>query len=666
MILLKFTVTTTLAENEYSLCFENTFTPEESNITVTAANAIVSILSDKSFTILLPKNIPNELKFGFYVDYHECAKLTSQINSSLSPEYYLSQIELSKSIKEKKRFPILHLSAADMLSGDRRIIHNIRYYNVMDSSIWNYYYSFQEAFSDKSFSHLCYIIKGIIINQLTRLYDLKITTEYADLNSRIITNNYTDPIGHGSYVSPFLFHSEWKMKQESDNLLKESKITNYKWRFLLVDDHAVDSITTLDNNPKTDKLSTDLLPTSKLSIVRNDLESLNGIHVSWRYLRNNGISETWIKGGAEDGNIEIWGVTSIKKALCLLHDHKFDIILLDYLLGDISLGENDFRQRGGTMDDESKKEHNQYIHSSSREYGYQLLKRIKKLQKDNPEEYVGPLGKQYFMFISAFTTAVDERLRAEGLNRSEEYWQIGEGACPTNTPELFKFRLLQLMDGRLKQTGIQDLSYDSIIKEVEGIFSPELKQMHLIRKLDNELRQMSINVLSHDINTIVEVVKDVFKPIPKDIPLLNDLDKDINELNINDELSYANIIKKVENIFVPDINKREKRIESIRKRAYKAYKTILGYHYDYFTLKMDEGRSLLVDSFLSGKDHMDALLEHLLQFVHLTAFGTVRQWSDIWEEYQSFVRTIGSNVSVDEIRDISGYIEQHIIDLKSN
>lgn len=585
MILLQFTVTTTLAENRYSLCFEDT--PKESNLTVAAANAIVSILSNKSFTVLLPKDIPSELKFGFYVDYHECAKLTSQINSSLPPEYYLSQLELLKKIEKKERYPILHLSAADLLTGDRRIIHNIRYYNVMDSSIWNYYYSFQEAFSDKTYLHLCYIIERIIINQLTRLYDLKITTEYADLNSRIIANNYTDPIGHGSYVSPFLFHSEWKMKQECDRLLKESKITNYKWRILLVDDHAFDSIKTLGKEPTTDNQPSKLVPTSKLAIVCDDLERLNGFRVSWRYLKDTDNSEVWINGGVKDENIEIWGVTSIKKAINLLHDNKFDIILLDYLLGDISLGEDDFHQEGGTMDDESKKEYNQYVHSSTREYGYQLLKRIKKLQKDNPSEYVGPLGKQYFMFISAFTTAVEERLRAEGLNRSEEYWQIGEGACPTNTPELFKFRLLQLMDGRLKQTCIQDLLYDSIIKEVEGIFAPE-----------SELK--------------------------------------------------------------------DERIKSVRKRAYKTYKTILGNHYDYFTLKMDEGQSLLVDSFLEKTDHMDALLEHLLQFVHLTAFGTVRQWPDIWEEYQYFIRSLGSNVSDDKIRDVSNYIEQHIIDLKTN
>ena len=30
---------------------------------------------------------------------------------------------------------------------------------------------------------------------------------------------------------------------------------------------------------------------------------------------------------------------------------------------------------------------------------------------------------------------------------------------------------------------------------------------------------------------------------------------------------------------------------------------------------------------------MGGLLEHLAQLVHLTAFGTVRQWPDMWEEY---------------------------------
>jgi hypothetical protein len=60
---------------------------------------------------------------------------------------------------------------------------------------------------------------------------------------------------------------------------------------------------------------------------------------------------------------------------------------------------------------------------------------------------------------------------------------------------------------------------------------------------------------------------------------------------------------------------------------------------------------------------MGAMLEHLLQLVHLTAFGTVRQWPEIWEEYKFFVRTL--NVDKESIREFSKHIEDYLIVLKS-
>ena len=86
---------------------------------------------------------------------------------------------------------------------------------------------------------------------------------------------------------------------------------------------------------------------------------------------------------------------------------EFDIILLDYLLKD--------------------------------DYGYSLLKAV---EGKNSRIIKGPHDELFFMFISAFTTAVSERLTFEGYSRNMN-WHIGEGACPTNTPELFKYRLLQ-------------------------------------------------------------------------------------------------------------------------------------------------------------------------------------------------------------------------------
>lgn len=610
MILVKFVIEPKLERNTYGLQFVScSYNIGESHHIKCAVNAVQSILSSMAFVTNNPEKLCYTGELGFFVDYHEGAKLTSKISPSLPQDYYLSQIDLSKKIEQKERFPILHMSAADMLSGDRRIVHNIRYYKIMDSSIWNYYYSFQDLYCDENKDHLKHIIEEIVNNQLMKLYDLNIATEYADLNSRIVLNNYTEPTGHGSDVSPFLFHSEWKMKQEYDYILNNSTIAKYKWRFLLLDDCAMDSLRTLTGEREVfDASKRRLVASSKLFILKNAIERIKEFHVSWRYLdyKNN----VWIDSSFinnSNSNVDIWCVTSIKEAISLLHEYKFDVIFLDYLLGNKSLTKQDFCQKGGEMDNECKEEYNQYVHSSIREYGYHLLKRLKKLQKDCPTNFRAPLGRQYFIFISAFTTAVDERLRAEGLNRSEKFWYIAEGACPTNTPQLFLFNLLKLMDKRLGDSGILKLSSSEIYTLIDKIYLPKEQDVRgdSVRKRANALYQKVLSLQYHYRN----ILKDV------DIPLGQ---------NSND---------------------------------------------------FDTRGSVLMTNFIQNKINLGGMLEHLTQLVHLTAFGTIRQWPEMWEEYIYFKAQFekqskdggkdSDSVDPDKLKGMFTNIEKYILELKS-
>lgn len=568
-----------------------------------ALQKIASYLKDVA--IDLPNDIGADSVFHFFLSYHENAVLTSKISERMPEEMYLSQNDLVQKIHEgekeleqddKKdnvsyRYPILHVSAANMLSGDKRIIHNIRYYNIMDSSIWNYYISFQELYSVEGLEHLRYIFEQIVQNQIGQLYDLRISTEYADLNARLVQGDYTDPIGHGSSVTPFLFHSEWKMKGMCKGLLMD-EIVKQKWRLLLLDDCVMDSlrlhsIEGVKFNPELGQV----VSSSKLAIVKRVIEDIPGMSVSWCYYDKGNIVAKSINVMNDNTRVQVWCVKTIDDALALLKCYKFDIILLDYLLGSHSLTEDSIRhyaiEQGlgedsiGKMVESWRRDTN----SSSREYGYQLLKYLKLiLESSDTSPFSGPGECQYFMFISAFTTAVHERLRAEGLNRSEKYWYIAEGACPTNTPELFRYYLMRAMDRRLEQTGIKDLS-----------------EYHIM--------EMALKIYNVSADTASGL------------------------------------------------------ISSVRRNAYKEYHNILRLHYDYRVLKNDQGKSRLIDSFVENKVHMGAMLEHLLQLVHLTAFGTVRQWPEIWEEYKFFVRTI--NVDKESIRKFSKHIEDYLIVLKS-
>ena len=70
----------------------------------------------------------------------------------------------------------------------------------------------------------------------------------------------------------------------------------------------------------------------------------------------------------------------------------------------------------------------------------------------------------------------------------------------------------------------------------------------------------------------------------------------------------------------------------------------------------DSNESVLATYFISKHMDYEGVLEHLTQLVYLTAFGTVRQWPEMWEEYQYIKSVFGT---IEEV-------EKYIVDLKNN
>lgn len=447
----------------------------------------------------------------------------------------------------EKFLPIIHVCAShDFLEEHENVA---RYSQITDSSIWNYFIKAQVQNNRliKPELMLKNVIDAIRLNYDRDKYNLMVAREYANLHYRLVKESRLEGDDHAEHVSPFLFHSEQKM-QTKVNELKQSVVKNqYNWKVLLLDDCAYnDRMETWPKDAINTKNKWHLFNNNKLSIILDQLEEC-GFNCQWAIYSSEQPNSPNLEKGK---NLLIFCTHTINEAEEILKKEKFDIILLDYKL------------KG--------------------EYSYKLLKNIS--NSEELKKNAGIAEKYFFMYISAYSTAVSERLLAESLNRSEKYWYIGEGACPTNTPELFKYHLLHLMERRLDQTGINDLSEEQIINDVKYIFMPK--------------------------------------------------------------------------------ESSEDWIKAVRKRAYESYHKILGYHYDYFILRENDRNSLLVDSFLRDKVHMNAMLEHLLQLVHLTAFGTVRQWPEIWEEYKFFSRTL-TNTNRDSISDVFDSIEKYIIELKS-
>jgi hypothetical protein len=132
----------------------------------------------------------------------------------------------------------------------------------------------------------------------------------------------------------------------------------------------------------------------------------------------------------------------------------------------------------------------------------------------------------------------------------------------------------------------------------------------------------------------------------------------------------ADILKddKVKDILNTIYNRNSK----VKKEADKRFKEILVLLYKYKSILMDVSVpddasnafesevSVLCTTFMmsEGKQRVGSLLEHAVHLVYLTAFGTVRQWPEIWEES----RYVASQINDDKV--ISA-IENYVYTLKS-
>lgn len=526
--------------------------------------------------------------------------------------------------------PIIHILSNEL----KELQSRSKYF--FDSSIIHY------VISKKNWNSTKQEDKQDILSEIDKnknRYDLLVCAEVEKLNQDLLRIRLQG--GHGkNNVVPFIFHSEQKRKQDlvdfmeieqassrtieeiledlneqkdkkkmdqnsSDawtdkdqadleklqEVLKHKKLLNdlrgYKWRFLLVDDHAVQPMRKKKSNDDDNNNSSKL---NKLSIIVDNIQrifkgnneiniacmngdkNMNGDDILYKIPTKLTDGEPELEEYTESPDITIYYATTEEGAKKALQQYKFEVILLDYLLGDKNNDNN-----------------------KSREYGYNILKAIDKDWKESKCYKYGPHKRMFFMFISAFTTAVNDRLLAEGLHRSTEYWHIGDGACPTNTPYLFMHNLVHLMEKRLKDTGIRKLGLDSIQELTSEIFDPKQN----IRQRANKKFDDVLSLLYH----------------------------------------YKRLMKDIENYTIDKV--------------------------------FSSGGSVLATSFINGKPSLGGLLEHLTQLVYLTAFGTIRQWPEMWSEYM-YIQSIydaeyekADNKTKTAVHDSLKLIEDYILNLKT-
>lgn len=505
----------------------------------------------------------------------------------------------------QNKLPIIHVTLVedlcsvldyDLLCDDEAK----RYKKIVDSSVWNYYIPITKKEGSWNYDRFNNALEEIYRNtHPVNLYHLDVANEYAEFNFRLVQQSFLNRVNGGHKdISPFLFHSETEMNNnirsyyveaEKDN---KDSIQKYKWRFLLLDDKCVK-----DMLPKGSNIN-------KLKVVFNNMSRVLGFKESGIWFRR-GFEEKKDAEGKlyidikyygrvkncnwetkdnpkenDDVKIVIDCVESVTEALLCLKYYEYEIILLDYLL---------INDKGRIT-----------------EYGYELLKILK---KDRTQCRIGPHNRLFFMFISAFTTAVQERMLEQGFDRREQgLWFIGDGACPTNTPYLFSYQLLLKMVHRL----------DDLKREYQGGF---ISIIELLNHIYVKETKDSIREKAHEHFNHVLYMRNKYRQLENDLTLEE-------EKALNGEMKNNGS----------------------------------------FMLKMKS--SLLVYSVFKVV-HMfsGAFFEHLQYLVYLTAFGTIRQWEDLWEEYvfvrnelEEYDRLLGTK----EGDAISEAIMKYIIGLKEN
>lgn len=489
--------------------------PNELEKIITSILPSVDLADDKELVVMMHSNLENLCSY-----LHPCNTESKTKTAKLRM--------LIWGITDE-RIPTIHLSYENLKDG----LKSCRCSRFLDSSIWHYFLQVSKYDPESSIESLKIIFEQILSNYQKGYYDLTISWEYKELQERLLAQSYIHKYDDGQIehasLSPFLFHSERENKERLNNC---KELLNFNWRILLVDDCA-DNIqyTYIDGNNKEKSIQGRSLSMQREKCNKKIYkEAIIRDRLQWFFTQ---LQLT--EARKAETPITLDCAICVDQAKDKMRINKYDLILLDY-----KLAEN--------------------------KYGYDLLSEISK--SNQLQKLAAPNGKFYFMFISAYTTAVQERLRCEDFSVDTDYWFIGRGACPTNTPYLFLYCLKRMMEVRY-----------------------------------NKLTEHSKQLL-----------------------------KDLNE----DDLEASKEIYISMTMFLTKLYEKDKE----RNNCVKGFNAFLNLRRVYDIIKDDvdinneeKSSRLILSMFKDEKYGSNSFWEHLQNLVYLTAFGTIRQWPEMWEDY---------------------------------
>lgn len=249
-------------------------------------------------------------------------------------------------------------------------------------------------------------------------------------------------------------------------------------------------------------------------------------------------------------------------------------------------------------------------------FGTDILTELETTMRISKDEYCpSPAGEYNFLFISAYPTAVQEDMLSRGLYSQTDYWFVRRGACPTNTPWLFLYELHRMMERRLKKL----TSHIGLIKKYE-------------EKPSQPTALGFINWLFVNSMQARDKCKNSFNAF---LSLRSTYDK--IKYDVYDGKDHLKENKEWDNRYVNDEKQESKLIRSM---------------------------------FPDVVCYSNTFWEHMQHLVYLTAYGTNRQWSEMWEEFMCVSKTIEVaekeiGKSTGEEEGVVSLIRKYILGLKN-
>lgn len=564
--------------------------------------------------------------------------------------------------------PNMFVSDDDLFDCTNRACNIPRCINIIDSSIWNYYSPIRDSEEDK-------IIRQIKENWGSGLYDLTITREYADYNARLLKESYLNSkcSGHAELVSPILFHSESDLRKKLMTLVNNGDYAfGKKWRILLVDDFAEKKLKKESGGEGELTKKDVLLHTFKLLKI---------------YCEDVKVNNDTVKFG-NDGEIKIECAKNLAEAVWkICNEGRYDIVLLDYLLEERVDGSREYGYRileifvvlsellqvakdgKGNVDEEKIKGlkqrfpeifSNGYIEFDETNRNLYIVSPLVGIAQKLDDVVLGKL-EGISSVESCYPELHDKILDiAKQINFDKphevEDWKDCEDKWKKSLDkwtESFVEKLTE--DDKAKLKDLELVYYHKIIMDIANELSPRIElSKDRLDKIFGPNDQLFFMFESSFSSAITERIKQ------------QGISRNGQYYYVSDGASPANtpwlflyslydVMRiRYESLCVMDADDQNSPMclveflyeqfkndgpdtPSVRSRCEKHFDDFLRLRSLYDHIKDDKG-SELVESIFCDKDcYNNAFWEHLQHLMYVVAYGTIRQTSELREEY-AFVR----------------------------